>query len=247
MLNANEDLELRSTSFPLIYPAEVVNDTDPDGATSGRVKVRVWPMMKELDVAVLPWAIPAFGLFEGAGTDVGSFTVPEIGSYVYVFFAAGSVYSPVYFAAAPRKTDGPSSRKVGNKVWKSRSGHEIIVSDVSGEEEISIKHKDNNSIVMNGTAITVTHKDGHSIVVDGTDITINHSGSAGVSISGGSGVPGVVKVTAGKVALGTSVVELLDQLTKALDDIVTGLNLIPYPAAATIVANTAIKTIMGSI
>jgi len=234
MLNASEDIEIRSTSFPLIYPAEVVNDTDPDGATSGRVQVRVWPMMKELDTDVLPWAIPAFGLFEGAGTDVGSFTVPEIGSYVYVFFAAGSVYSPVYFAAAPRKTDGPSSRKVGNKVWKSRSGHEIIVSDVSGEEEISIKHKA-----------------GHSIVVDGTDITINHSGSAGVSISGGSGVSGVVKVTQGKVALGTSVVELLDQITQALDQIAIG----TVPAFGSVLstaiqisaASTQIKTIMGSI
>jgi hypothetical protein len=49
------------------------------------------------------------------------------------------------------------------------------------------------------------------------------------------------------VALGTSVVELLDEVTKALDDIVTGLNLIPYPAVATIAASTAIKTIKGSI
>lgn len=58
-----------------------------------------------------------------------------------------------------------------------------------------------------------------------------------------------VKLAGDKVAIGTSIVELLDQVTKALDDIVTGLafTVPPYVATATIAASTAIKSIKGSI
>jgi uncharacterized protein involved in type VI secretion and phage assembly len=173
---------------------------------------------------VLPWAAPAFGLFEGAGSDVGSFTVPDTGSYVYVFFMGGDVLSPVYFAAAPRASDGPSSKAANKKVWKSRSGHEIIISDVNGSEEIEVTHADGASVTLDSSGVTV----------DGTTVQLTAS-------------TGTIKVNGGKVALGTSLVELLDEITKSLDEIVT---LSPgWGALAPITrdASIAIKTIKGSI
>lgn len=56
-----------------------------------------------------------------------------------------------------------------------------------------------------------------------------------------------IRMHQGKIAIGTVAVELLDQITKALDDIATGLLTIPYTPTITQAASTAIKTIMGSI
>ena len=155
-------------TFPLIYLAEVVDNVDPDEATSGRVQVRVWPMMRGIPEAVLPWAAPAFGLFEGGMLDGGAFTVPNKNARVYVFFAAGDVRSPVYFAAAPSMTDGPSAgtRDADLKVWKTRSGHVIEIDDASGGEVIKITH-------MQGSVIDFD-KDGNikitSIVGEGVQL-----------------------------------------------------------------------------
>ena len=125
--------------FPGMYMAEIVDNADPDGASSGRAKVRVFPMMTGLEVSVLPWALPAFGLFEGGSADVGAFTVPAQGSKVWVFFAGGDVRSPVYFASAPGKSDGPAGATPNKKIWKSRSGHTITIDDTPGNEKIKIE------------------------------------------------------------------------------------------------------------
>ena len=60
-------------------------------------------------------------------------------------------------------------------------------------------------------------------------------------------VPGQFKASGGKIAAGTSAVELLDEVTKALDDIVLGLAAAGYTATDTIAASTAIKSIKGSL
>jgi hypothetical protein len=62
--------------------------------------------------------------------------------------------------------------------------------------------------------------------------------------------PGQVKVSGGKVAIGTKLVELLDEVTKALDATATStcVNGAPLTLAVQIqAASTAIKTIKGSI
>jgi len=77
------------------------------------------------------------------------------------------------------------------------------------------------------------------------DFTVTHTDGAGLVLYNGAAK---IRVTSdGKVAIGTAVVELLDEITKALDDIVTGLAAIPYTATATAAASAAIKTIKGSI
>ena len=69
---------------------------------------------------------------------------------------------------------------------------------------------------------------------------------AGTVMSNGSTK---VKIEDEKVAIGNSVAELLDEVTKALDDIVIGLGFTvpPYAATAVIAASTAIKAIKGSL
>jgi hypothetical protein len=72
----------------------------------------------------------------------------------------------------------------------------------------------------------------------------SHSDGAGLVVKNAQIL---IRLDGNKVAIGTVTVELLDEITKALDDIVTGLALIPYTATATIAASTAIKTIKGSV
>jgi hypothetical protein len=156
------DMEHRVTPSELFtgnYLAEVI-DVDDTPSTSGRVKVRVFPMMQELDEAVLPWAVPAFPLFEGAGSDVGSYVVPQEGSRVWVFFAAGSMLSPVYFANAPCQTDGPSGRTPTKKMWKTRTGHVIEIEDDAGSEYIKVTHKEGSLSAGN---IKITAKSGSEV------------------------------------------------------------------------------------
>ena len=153
MFNGITDMIPPKVEFHGMYMAEVMNNVDPEDSSSGRVKLRVFPMMTGLDEAVLPWAIPAFGLFEGGSLDAGAFTVPAKNSKVWVFFAAGDVRSPVYFAAALGMADGPAGAEPEKKIWKSRSGHTITISDKSGEEIISVEHKDGQKIVLTDSAV----------------------------------------------------------------------------------------------
>ena len=54
--------------------------------------------------------------------DLGTFAVPDVGTQVWVFFEAGDIYQPVYFAACPNKLKGQPTEKATNypntKVWK---------------------------------------------------------------------------------------------------------------------------------
>lgn len=77
------------------------------------------------------------------------------------------------------------------------------------------------------------------------DFKVSHSDGDGLRIF--NGLMNIRLTSDGKVAIGTSVVELLDEITKALDDIATGLLTIPYTPTITQAASAAIKTIKGSV
>ena len=147
MWNPSEDKQGAKRDFPMIYRAVVVDNVDT--LLKGRVKVRVYPMMKDLDEAVLPWAIPATDLLEGGKASMGSYTVPSVDAHIWIFFEMGEVRHPVYFAGAPAKVHGPlGTMDPDVKLWVTRSGHQIEINDKSGEETIKITHKDGEVIEL---------------------------------------------------------------------------------------------------
>lgn len=160
-----------------MYMAEVIDNEDPETPSSGRVKVRVFPMMTGLEESVLPWAVPAFGLFEGGAPDMGAYTVPSTGSRVWVFLAAGDVRVPVYFAAAPAMTDGPDGATSEKKIWRSRSGHTIVIDDSSGSEIVSLQTAAGHKIRFDdaGNVVLVEHKDGQKVTLTSGGIEIGTS------------------------------------------------------------------------
>ena len=156
------------------YRALVVDNDDPDQL--GRVKIRIPGVLgtgDQIPVNYLPWAVPATSIFTGSGSDYGNFAVPEVGSYVFVFFEAEDIYQPVYFAEAPTKLHGLPSERTTNypyrKVLKTKNGLIILVDDFS--KEIQINHPTGASLKIDSSGnVTII---GGAIIIQGTTIDIN--------------------------------------------------------------------------
>lgn len=90
------------------YRGIVVDNNDP--LKSGRVRIRIYPMFKDIDnIETLPWAIYADPSMGGIA-DTGSINVPKLNSHVFCFFENGDFRYPVYFSAAPAiENDIPDS------------------------------------------------------------------------------------------------------------------------------------------
>lgn len=120
---------------------QVVDTNDPLG--KGRVRVRVFGVYDDLTVDNIPWAEYADPLM-GGGIDSGGSFIPDEGDKVWVFFEAGDHRQPVYFAGAPSMKDSPLAISEGypkNRMFKTKAGHMISLSDEDGNETIRIVHK----------------------------------------------------------------------------------------------------------
>lgn len=67
---------------------EVIDNVDPNG--SGRCRIKVYGKFDLLEDEDIPWAIPANTAL------VGSYSVPNIGEIVSIYFDNGNIYTPVY-------------------------------------------------------------------------------------------------------------------------------------------------------
>jgi len=138
----NENLK-----FTNIYRSKVLDNNDPEKL--GRIRCEIYPILigkataqnltdvEGIDTEQLPWAVPAMSLSSGAGDGCGSFAVPDVGAFVFVFFEEGDINQPVYFAEAQTKTHGlPASRITSypnRKVIETSSGIKIIIDNATGQ------------------------------------------------------------------------------------------------------------------
>lgn len=135
MSNSIGSTNLQSSDNKLmgIFRALVVSNSD--SSQYGRIQARIYPYFANIDADKLPWAVPAMPLFEGAGAGIGSFCVPDVGSYVFCFFEHGDVYQPVYFAEAQNALKGLPTERITNypnrKVFKTSSGLKFIIDDTA--------------------------------------------------------------------------------------------------------------------
>ncbi len=140
------------------YRAKVLATDVAESDKLGRIKVEIYPMLIGEDTAIelskvenvsiegiaiadLPWAVPASAISVGSGSALGSFAVPDVDAFVWVFFEAGDVNQPVYFAEAPTATVGlPASRLTNypeRRVYKYKKV-EIIIDDADGTVIIEV-------------------------------------------------------------------------------------------------------------
>jgi hypothetical protein len=143
--------EKRDTFYPYIYRALVIDNNDP--SKFGRIKARVYPMFHELDSQFIPWSTPASSVFSGAGDGFGSFNIPAVNSYVFVFFEQGKITQPVYFAEAQTATKGIPSESSTNypnrHVWKTGTGVCVYIDDTNNE--IKIIHPSGTKVSVDQT------------------------------------------------------------------------------------------------
>ncbi len=120
----------------------VTNNKDPDNL--GRVKVK-FPWMSDTDESA--WARLAMPM---GGAGKGFFYLPEINDEVLLVFEHGDFDHPFVLGTLWNGKDKPPKSnsdvvggdgKVNQSVLRSRSGHEIILDDSSGQEKIIIRDK----------------------------------------------------------------------------------------------------------
>lgn len=161
-----------TTTFDGIYRAKVVDNIDSE--MLGRVKAQIYPMLATVDAPNLPWCVPAYPIWEGAGNGTGYFAVPDIGSYIFVFFEQGDIYQPVYFAEAPTKTKGLPADRITNypnrKVMQTTTGIVFMVDDTASV--ITVLHPTGASLTIQGDGQIFVNSPNH-IFVNGLTINLN--------------------------------------------------------------------------
>jgi hypothetical protein len=155
------------------YRGLVVSNTD--SSQLGRVKIRVYGVFgSNIPSDQLPWAVPAHSIFTGAGSGHGYFAVPEVNSEVFVFFEAGDMYQPVYFAEAPNGVKGLPTERTANypfrKIWKTKNGVVIYIDDSS--KEIKMTHPTGTTVTVDATG-NITLESIGNITIKGTTVSSN--------------------------------------------------------------------------
>jgi len=144
-----------SSCFGHFYRAEVVSDDDP--LKSGRVKVKVYPMMENVADDCLPWA-PVEPFPFGGLSGYGSVFIPKKDTRVWVIFEAGDILAPIVVAGSRAKGELPDEALDGYPdTHVLKTDHISIVMketsidiEVLGDAKVDFNIKPGSSIVKIG-------------------------------------------------------------------------------------------------
>lgn len=103
MRGPSDNYSIPTLNFPGFYRGVVLDNIDPD--KNGRCKIRIAGVhspdltsASAITKDMLDWAEQASPVFGEGISAGGSFSVPKIGSHVWVFFEGGNYRKPIYFA-----------------------------------------------------------------------------------------------------------------------------------------------------
>jgi Rhs element Vgr protein len=187
MLQGNGHQQAERGLINGVVPAIVTNNND-DEDKAGRVKVKFPWLNDEVETDWIRFAAP------GAGKTRGFYSIPEVDDEVLVAFEHGDINRPYVVGGLWNGKDAPpkptnevvASGKVNERIWQSRSGHVILMSDEEGKEQIVIRDKTGkNEIIVDSkeNAITV-NVDGNYTVNSGGDALVNSEGDATLTSKG---------------------------------------------------------------
>ncbi|MDF2720875.1 MAG: hypothetical protein K0Q59_550 [Paenibacillus sp.] len=159
----------------------VTNNNDPDKL--GRVKLQL-PLHD--DQAETDWVRIATMM---AGKEMGSLFIPEVGDEVLVAFHLGQIRYPIVIGMLwnNKNAPPPPAEKNDERKIVSRSGNQILFTDKSGEETITIKTKKGQKIVL-------ADKDDSITIAD-------QSGNNEIAIKGGSANEISIKSSSTKIVI----------------------------------------------
>ncbi len=152
----------------------------------------------------MPWlgedvqSSPLRVVMPGGGVDRGLFVMPEVNDEVLVVFEAGDsrrgyVLGGVYNGKdKPPRFDGEwdDGGTVAHRVFRTRTGQELLFSDKSGDEHILLQSSDKKSFIK-------IDKDQRLISVGGTDIKVDNEGKVDITSQGNI----TIKSTGGDIAM----------------------------------------------
>ncbi|MBD2847883.1 hypothetical protein IDH44_22030 [Paenibacillus sp. IB182496] len=153
--------------------AVVTNNQDPEKLGRVKLKYPIREIEQESD-----WARVI--TFMG-GKDRGGLFTPEVGDEVLVAFHMGDFNQPYVIGSLWNDTDKAPAPAEKNDIRKirSRSGHELIFGDKSGDERLTVQTK-------KGHVLEMTDKDGKVKLSDSTgnhSLLIEGSGSGKVTLA----------------------------------------------------------------
>ncbi|EFM11324.1 conserved hypothetical protein [Paenibacillus curdlanolyticus YK9] len=167
--------------------AIVTNNQDPEGI--GRVKL-MYPWRGGTGGGASDESNWARIAVPSAGKARGFYFLPEVDDEVLVAFENGDINYPYVLGSLWNGKDTPpGSNDDGNnnkRIIKSRSGHEIVLDDTDGKENITITSKDGQTIKLadgsDGPAIALKDANGNEVVIDGASNAITLKSSQKITI-----------------------------------------------------------------
>jgi uncharacterized protein involved in type VI secretion and phage assembly len=155
------------------YRATVSNNVDP--LQLGRIQAIV------PDVSALvptTWALPCVPI---AGTQMGTFVVPQVGAAVWIEFEQGDADYPIWVGGFwGLAAEVPALALAGvpgnpNIVLQSLQQNTVVISDLPGPTGgIMLKSTTGASILVNDTGIYIQNGQGASLTLVGPTVTINN-------------------------------------------------------------------------
>lgn len=165
-----------------VYLGIVTNNMDPENMA--RVKVR-FPWRESRDEST--WARIATTM---AGNDRGTYFLPEVNDEVLVAFEHGDINYPLILGSLWNGKDQPPVQNDGKnniRKIKSRSGHEIILDDTSGQEKIEVRDKTgNNMIVIDSSQNSILIASASKLKIKAQNIEIE--ADVGLTIKSSAGI-----------------------------------------------------------
>jgi uncharacterized protein involved in type VI secretion and phage assembly len=145
------------------YRGTVIDNNDPNNL--GRVTAQVPQLLAD---TTLGWALPAFPY--GGIAEQGFFAVPDIGAGVWIEFEGGDLAYPIWTGTWYSTGAVPESAKPAQKVWKTQSGHKLVLDDDAGS--LTITDSNGNAVKMDSSQIAITAGQATKIVIDAPAIEI---------------------------------------------------------------------------
>lgn len=161
---------------------KVVDVEDPEAL--GRVKVTY---MDRPDAPVSNWV---FIVRPMASAEFGVWFMPEIGDQVVLGFLNGNLENPYMLGSIYTGTNAPPVTDPQQRVIRSLQGHEIVLDDTDGAENVIIRDASDNEIKMTSDGIEITSAG--TITIKGMEVVIKGDSSIDIETSGqltGKGSP----------------------------------------------------------
>lgn len=182
-----------------LYPALVSDIKDPDG--QGRVKVKLPWAPDTGSAAYEAWARLATMM---AGSNRGSWFVPDENDEVLVGFEGGDPRRPYVVGGLWNGTDNPPESMDGagknpKKVLRSRNGVKITLDDSDGREKLILETPGGQKVTLEDgpSAVKIEDASGNSVKLESSGITVTASAKVTVNAGTAEISAGMLTVNAG--------------------------------------------------